>query len=121
VAEHVRQITTYLKGHAIPRGSLFYDNKNNQQTKIFEVEYDDSIWYEIQEWVEDCIEAINGEQLPPMHPDCHAGNFLYQKCPYARTCYGESTPVQIRRRMYKTFPGVEEAWENSHQLMEETS
>lgn len=116
--EHVRQLIAYEKGHGVPRGSLFYENKNNQRTLIFTVEFDDALWYEVVEWIEENLDNINHERLPPMHPECVAGNMLWEKCVYSRHCYGHDTPVKIKRRMYKNFPGVDEAWEASKQLVE---
>lgn len=111
IPEHVRQLTTYGKGSGRKRGTLLYDNKNNQLTKIFDIVFDTSVWFEVQEWTEDCIDDMRKEKLPLMHPECQAGNFLYQRCPYSDICYGPATDVRIRRRMYGEFPGVEEAWE----------
>lgn len=118
IPEHVRQLTTYGKGSKRKRGSLLYDNKNNQQTKIFDIIFEDGVWYEVQEWVEDGIDNMNREKLPPMHPECQAGNFLYQKCPYSGICYGSASDVRIRRRMYGEFPGVEEAWQAGRAAIE---
>ena len=46
-----------------------------------------------------------------MHPDCDHGNMLFERCPYSKWCYGGYTDVKIRKRMFKNFPGIEEAWQ----------
>lgn len=109
--EHVKQVITYGKMAGRKRLSVMYDHKDNSHIKIYPVEFSQSVWQEVQEWVEECINNMNAEELPPMHPDCESGNFLWAKCPYASVCYGDKTTSQIRRRMYLGFPGVEEAWE----------
>lgn len=110
---HVKQITTYGKGHGLKWGILLYDNKNNQEFKVFMINFEDSVWVEVSEWAEEVINFLETERVPPMHPECMAGNFLWNKCPYASWCYGTATPVKIRRKMYRDFPGVQEAWRDS--------
>lgn len=114
--EHVKQLTTYGKGLGAKWGIILYDNKNNQEFKVFVIEFQNATWMEVAEWCEEVIRFLDNEELPPMHPDCDAGNFLYNRCAYAHHCFGTSTPVKIQRRMYKDFPGVEEAWQEGHRL-----
>lgn len=114
--EHVKQITTYGMGHAIPRGLILYSNKNNQQMKVFVIEFEHTVWAETMAWCEEVLSMLNDEELPPMHPECEAGNFLWNRCVYAHHCYGSATPVAIRRKMYKSFPGLEEAWREGNRV-----
>lgn len=111
--EHVKQVLTYGKMAGRKKLAVMYDNKDNSQIRIYPVAFEQALWQEVQEWVEECILDMESERLPPMHPDCESGNFLWAKCPYARVCYGDKTSAQIRRKIYREFPGVEEAWEAS--------
>lgn len=111
IPEHVRQLTTYLKARRIPKGFLLYDNKNNQHVKIFHIDLEGVVWEEVAEWTEECIHQMERELLPPMHPDCNRGNFLYERCPYSYICFGGKSDLAIRRKMFRDFPGVDELWQ----------
>lgn len=115
---YVRQLITYCKGHDIPRGLLWYDNKDNQQTRGYVVNLEDHLWQEVAEWVEEVILFMEEREVPPMAVDCERGNFMYNKCPYAYLCYGNKTEVQIRRKAYRRFESIEAAWEAGHEAIE---
>lgn len=109
-AKHKSQVLTYLRARKRIKGIVTYFNKDNQLMQNYSINFNRKDWEEIEGWVREIIVAMNGEKLPPMHPDCQQGNFVYERCPYARICYGNKTPKQIRIRMYKQFPGVDEQW-----------
>lgn len=119
IPEHVRQLTTYCKGKGRKYGLLWYENKNNQQTRAFVIRAENALWAEVMEWTEDVADMLDREQLPPMHPDCQQGNFLFDRCPYSGVCFStKATPVRIQRRMYKNFEGVEAAWKEGNRAIE---
>lgn len=109
--EHVEQITTYLRARRLPRGLLLYENKNNQLTRSHLVTFDERIWHKVRDWCREVIYDIQRKRLPPMHPDCSGGNYLWEKCPFSHLCYGSKTPSQVRRLAYKNFEGLDKAWE----------
>lgn len=116
IPEHVEQLTTYGEGlrragMSITYGVLFYENKDTQAIQVFVVQFEHVIWAEVQEWVEACIDFINHEKLPPMSDECDHGTLLYERCPYARWCYGDVQKVHVRRRLYRDFEGIDEEWE----------
>lgn len=108
--EHVSQLTTYMRAHRIYHGLIHYENKNNQRTRTFKVDWDKDRWEWIRNWCAEVLRRMMKEQLPPMHPDCDAGNFLWEKCPYANLCYGSLTPVQLTKKTYEGFQGVKAQW-----------
>ena len=120
IPEHVKQLTTYGKGLGAKWGIILYDNKNNQDFKVFVIKFENATWMEVADWCEEVLAQLNEEKLPPMSPDCNAGTFLYNKCPYAHHCYGTASTVKIRRKMYRDFPGVEVAWNEGNRLADST-
>lgn len=108
--EHVRQLTTYEKARKVVRGLLWYENKNNQLTMGHVVRLDGEVWAEVEDWTSEVLDHLQAKRVPPMHPDCQAGTYLWERCPYKPLCYGNATPVQIRRKAYKDFESVETQW-----------
>lgn len=117
-AEHVRQVVTYCKLRKVTKGLLLYENKNTNELRVFHVPFSEKLWGDVQEWSEEVIHALENEQLPPMHPDCEGGTYLWEKCPYRRLCYG-CEPEVAQRETYVSFPGVEAAWKRGHEDWEE--
>lgn len=107
---HERQLMTYEKAMGIPRGLLVYQNKDNQKTRVYPVNFDNSKWLLIQHWIEEVIDLIQRKKLPPIPEDCVQGNYLYEKCPYSRICYGRDDDRTIRRNMYRDFDSVDDLW-----------
>lgn len=116
--KHVKQTLTYGKAIDVRDGFVMYDDKNDQRTKLFPVTYTRKQWAEIEQWCLRVISEIESKQLPPKHPDCKQGRFLYGKCPFAWLCFGGHDPEKVRRYAYKKFEGVEEAWERGHREVE---
>lgn len=109
--EHVEQLTTYGKAKDAKYGILLYENKNTQHFQPFIFEFDEEVWAKVERWAEDVIEDMEAKRLPDMHEECEHGTFLYEKCPYRGLCFGTSSIVQIRKRAYKDFAGLEPLWE----------
>jgi hypothetical protein len=117
IPKHVQQLVTYLKGHNKRWGFLFYDNKNNQQTQGFVIEYEHGEFVKVSSWVEDTLEFLAAEQLPGVDSECTNGVYLYEKCRYAHLCFGNVSEKKVRIRTYKDFPGIDEAWEAGHEVI----
>lgn len=111
IEAHVRQLVGYLRARRVAKGFLWYDNKNNQLTKAFMVNYDDGAWAQIEGWSESVVSYLRRRRLPPKHPECNRGTLFYGKCPYAMLCFGNRTDAQVQREAFAEFPGVEEAWQ----------
>jgi hypothetical protein len=116
--EHVRQLITYCKLRGISRGLLLYENKNTNEIRTFKVVQNPELWREVQDWSREVIEHLEAGTLPPMHPDCEGGTYLWEKCPYRRLCYGCSVE-EATTETYVHFRGVDEAWEAGHEAWEE--
>lgn len=116
-----KQILAYLKGRKIKKGILLYDSKNTSEPNVFVVPMTAGAWAEVKLWCKRIIEQLEGQKLPPMHPECQNGNFLYGKCPFKGICYGKLSDRQIRREVYVDFPGVDAMWERGHREIEEHS
>jgi hypothetical protein len=117
IEKHVKQLVTYEKAAEVPRGLLWYECKDNQSTKAFIVNADDSAWHEVEGWATSVVSFLERRRLPPMDPDCVQGNITYERCPYASQCYGSGLDkVELGRKVYRRFPGVDEAWEEGNRV-----
>jgi hypothetical protein len=111
IEEHVQQLTAYMRAKMCRRGMLIYDNKNNQQYRIYTVPFNRDVWNKVRSWCRRVLRDIENQRLPAKHPECHAGNFLYERCGYAQLCYGQKDTEEIRRLAYKDFDGIDAAWQ----------
>lgn len=113
-----KQVITYGKGRKCKRAILLYDSKDKNKFYAFVVPVTAKAWAEVRLWCRRVVEQLEAQELPPMHPDCNNGNFLYGRCPYKALCYGSKSPKQIRREVYMDFPGVKKLWEKGHAEIE---
>lgn len=113
--EHVDQLTSYMKAHKVNDGILFYENKDNQSNRAFEVKFSPERWLKIKVWCVSVLRQLNRKELPPKHPDCEQGNFLYDRCPYAQLCYGGKSDNRIEKEVFVNFKGVKSSWKQGHQ------
>jgi CRISPR/Cas system-associated exonuclease Cas4 (RecB family) len=116
--KYVRQIITYAKAKGIKRAILLYESKNRNKFYCFAVTVTPELWAEVQLWAKRIIEQVQDRKLPPMHPECHNGTFLYNKCPYKSMCFGKLTPRQLERKVYRDFDSIDAAWERGHDIVE---
>jgi hypothetical protein len=115
---HVRQLIAYMRARKVRRGILLYDCKDDQRYQVFTITFTSKEWEKVSDWCESVIDQITYQKLPPMHPDCQHGTFLYEKCPYRKLCYGRYTTTQIERIAYKGFPGVDALWKEGLRIEE---
>jgi len=113
IPHHVKQLVSYERAVGIPRGLLWYEDKNNQHTKAFIVRYDDDAWHEVTGWCTSVLSYLERGILPPMDEGCTHGTFLFEKCAYAALCYGGQSVEQLRRLAYDSFDGVQTVWRRS--------
>jgi CRISPR/Cas system-associated exonuclease Cas4 (RecB family) len=109
--KHVMQLLLYMKAKGVARGIIMYDNKNNQLTKNFAVSFDDAEWMETVLWIGRVLRKIETQKLPAKPPSCSSGNFQYERCPYARLCYGDMNTQQITDMVFKNFTSIEDLWQ----------
>lgn len=109
-ATYVKQLITYLAGRGKKRGILLYDSKNTNKTACYVVTMNDQQWGEIQAWCRRVLDQVKAKELPPIHPDCNNGTFLYNRCQYRSLCFGKTPPGQLTREVYVDFPGVKKLW-----------
>lgn len=107
---YVKQLITYMKGRKAKRGILLYDSKDKNTLNVFMISADKLIWGEVRNWCRKVLRQIEERKLPPMHPECENGNFLYNRCQYKGLCYGNKSNRQIQREVYVGFPGMEKKW-----------
>lgn len=114
--EHVRQLIAYMRAKKIRRGALLYDNKNNQNVHIFPVQFDPEEWSEVSRWCKRVVKMMERQEVPPMHPDCDHGNFLYGKCPFKSICWSNVSETKIQKIAYRGFDSVQGQWERGLEL-----
>jgi hypothetical protein len=114
--EHVSQLMVYMRGHRIYEGLLHYENKNNQRTRTFKVAWDAQRWEWVRDWCAQVLRRMMRRELPPMHPDCDAGTYLWERCPYSGLCFGKMSKDQLTEHVYVDFKGVKEQWRTGNQL-----
>lgn len=107
---HPRQLVSYERSLGIPRGIIWYDNKNNQHTHAFIVKYDDDVWHEVVAWCESVVSSLRRRRLPPRHPDCNRGTMFYERCPFSGLCFGKRSDASVEQLAYAQFPGLDRAW-----------
>lgn len=116
---HVRQLLAYMKAHKVDTGILLYDCKDDQRYTIFVIRMTPEAWADVKNWIKKLLDEMEHQKLPPMHPECNNGNYLYGKCPYRKLCFGRITNVDLERKLYKKFKGLDVAWEQGIALEEE--
>lgn len=109
--KHIMQLLLYMKAKGVTRGIVMYDNKNNQLTKNFVITFDDKEWRETVNWIGRVLAKIEQRRLPPKPHSCSSGNFQYERCPYARLCYGDLDTQQVQDMVFKNFTSVEDLWQ----------
>lgn len=109
--EHVHQLITYMRAKRCPRGMLYYENKNDQRRRIYVVRFDQEEWDRVKEWTVDVLRSMQRRELPEMHPDCEAGTYLWERCPWAGLCYGNLDRMEQEELAYNGFQGIDKQWE----------
>lgn len=118
---YVKQLLTYMKARKCKRGILLYDSKDNSRFYAFFVNMESQAWAEVSLWCRSVVEQMEEEKLPPKHPECKKGNFLYGRCMFKSICFGNESNKQLQRRVYEDFPGVDALWELGVAEIEEFS
>ena len=108
--EHLLQLACYMKARGVRKGLLLYDSKDQNDFIVYTVTLDKEKWRKIRRWCEDVIRQMDRQQLPPIHPDCHNGNFLFGRCMFKDLCFGKISSQQLEKKAYRNFEGVQELW-----------
>jgi hypothetical protein len=116
LAPHVLQLLAYMRGKKVRNGFMLYDCKNTNRTKVYTVKFTKSAWAEVSEWCESVLSKVAKRTLPSKSPDCVAGSFLYEKCPYAYLCWGHHEHEKIQEYAYKDFTNLQSSWEKGLEL-----
>jgi len=82
--EHIKQIQLYMHYFKIPRGVLIYENKDNQDLKEFELEYNKELSEETLAELELLKKQIDNNVLPEIPGDLEEWQCNY--CDYAEEC-----------------------------------
>lgn len=115
IQKHRKQVVTYCRSVGIPRGIIWYENKNNQQTLAFVVNYEEDDWHDVVAWATSVTSYLRRKRLPPLDAECNRGNFLYEKCPYSGLCYGgRHSNRQLQALTYDDFDSLEAVWARSN-------
>lgn len=114
--KYVRQLLSYMRAKRCQRGILLYDSKDKNRYYVFSVEFSDTDWKEVRAWCKRVIGQIESRRLPPMHPECDNGTFLYNKCPFRNLCFGKSLK-QIERLAFEGFTSVDDLWVKGNKAM----
>lgn len=115
---HEQQVTTYAKGRGVKRGLLLYENKNDNRVMPFVFNVNTAVWGDVVEWCEDTVDHLQNSTIPPMHPECQSGTFLFDKCPYSKICTRKSDEQIVRityRNRRRPWPGLDEAWRRGNE------
>lgn len=118
VEKHVEQLMAYCEARGVYKGMLFYENKNDNRWRCYLIKWDQSIWEKVQNWASEVVTALEHEKLPKRDVECQSGTFLYDRCPYAKWCYGGKDHDEIKQATYHNFPGIEVAWRRGHEVEE---
>lgn len=108
--KHVMQLLLYMRTQKVAKGIIMYENKNNQLTKMFVITFDRDEWKTTVEWIEEVIKYLENERLPAKPTTCASGTFQFERCPYAKLCYGGKSHTEIRDMVYANFTSVDDLW-----------
>jgi hypothetical protein len=61
--EHIIQVQPYMVARARPKTILVYENKNNQEVKMFEVAYDPELWEQILGRLRSVLMKLRAEEM----------------------------------------------------------
>lgn len=111
-AEHVKQLRAYMKAKRVRVGFVLYDDKNSNRINVFVVRTTKGQWREVREWCERVLYQLDRHILPPRHPDCNNGHYLYGKCRFKGYCFGDAAEdtLAVEKQVYEGFEGVDEKW-----------
>jgi len=123
-----KQLITYIRaknaqknGPRITRGMLLYDSKDKNKFYVFVIKFTDEDWAEVKLWCKNVIKQIEDQQIPPRHPDCNQGQFMFGKCQFRKLCFGKKGPKQLQREVFVDFPGIKKLWDDGHKEIESHS
>lgn len=86
-SDHVFQAGTYMLVEDREQAVIFYENKDNCDTKEFVVTRSRDLMNQVIERVEDLLTITEHEELAPMLPSCAAGEgWQYNYCAYRKVC-----------------------------------
>jgi CRISPR/Cas system-associated exonuclease Cas4 (RecB family) len=99
--DHIRQATCYMRMADIPFAIILYFCKNNSQLLEHAIQYDESIWNEIEQEVKPIVEAAynKGPMVQPKAgSNCYSCQFAHG-CPHSeRKHESEKTRGELRVR-----------------------
>lgn len=89
---HVKQLQLYFYLTGIKKGAIYYEDKNNQSHKMFEVVYDQAIVDTVLADIKRYVELARANTLPerPFAPTDIPCRF----CQYRETCHPNSNPFR---------------------------
>lgn len=108
--EHARQGLIYCKAADIDRLIISYDDKNTQRTHNYVIVFNEAKLEEVETWCRKTIAYMRDRELPPKHPGCARGNFMFEKCPWSSLCFGKLEKEEVTDLAYKDFIGVKKSW-----------
>lgn len=87
---HVKQLQLYFYLTGIKKGALYYEDKNNQEQKMFEITYDQKLVDEVLADIKRYVAMARAKTLPerPFAPTDIACRF----CDYRETCHPNTNP-----------------------------
>lgn len=116
---YILQLLAYMKSKHKKRGILLFESKDKNRFYCYPIKMTDSQWAEVSLWARSVVEALSEQKLPPKDPECQGGTFLYNRCPFAKACFGNKTNRQLSRSAFADFPGIEELWEEGNRIVSE--
>lgn len=82
--DNLKQIQLYMHYFNVHKGILLYENKDTQEIKEFEVEYDEKLVKELLKNFAELKEKIESNEMPGIPEDIEKWRCSY--CPYAEEC-----------------------------------
>ena len=77
--EHIQQINSYMGLSGAPAGIVWYENKNDQSLKTFNLKFDRTLWYEVWNRANDIAGRLLATKLlPSMCPSCSTPNTCWE-------------------------------------------
>jgi hypothetical protein len=117
--DNVLQLLMYMRAKGVKRGIIWYDCKDNQLTKGFVVKFSAEEFREVREWCRGVLTALERRRLPQRPAECQSGTMLFEKCVFARLCYGKLDTVDLVDMTYDAFSSIDEQWELGNGVVEE--
>ncbi|MEK1828881.1 Dna2/Cas4 domain-containing protein [Priestia megaterium] len=83
--KHEMQLQLYFYLTGVKRGIVYYENKNNQDTKIYYVEYNEKLVEQVKSDIQEVLDYVDRKELP--EKEGNALDIMCRYCDFRNLCH----------------------------------